>query len=65
MKYYILERSSSHLEDGCLGIQWLSHNSIIKPLSDTFICFQPHINIMAFINKKTPQPKLAISPAYS
>ena len=51
MKYYILERSSSHLEDGCLGIPRLSHNSIIKQLSDTFICFQPHINIMAFIRR--------------
>jgi len=29
----------------------LSHNSIIKPLSDTFICFQLHINIMAFIKR--------------
>ena len=38
---------------------------IIRDFSDTFICFQPHINIMAFINKKTPQPKLAISLDYS
>jgi len=29
----------------------LSHNSIIKQLYDTFICFQPHINIMAFIRR--------------
>jgi hypothetical protein len=38
---------------------------IIRDFYDTFICFQLHINIMAFINKKTPQPKLAISPDYS
>jgi hypothetical protein len=38
---------------------------IIKQLYDTFICFQLHITIMAFINKKTPQPKLAISSDYS
>ena len=34
-----------------LDYKRLSHNSIIKPLSDTFICFQPHINIMAFIRR--------------
>ena len=33
--------------------------------AETLICFQPHINIRAFINKKTPQLKLAISPDYS
>jgi hypothetical protein len=28
-----------------LYLKRLSHNSIIKQLSDTFICFQPHITI--------------------
>jgi transposase len=38
-------------QQGCPAIQRLSHNSIIKQLSDTFICFQLHINIMAFIRR--------------
>jgi transposase len=36
---------------GCPALQRLSHNSIIKQLFDTFICFQLHINIMAFIRR--------------
>ena len=36
---------------GCPRIQMQSHNSIIKQLFDTIICFQPHINSMAFIKR--------------
>jgi hypothetical protein len=42
---------SSEGERECPAFKRLSHNSIIKQLSDTFICFQLHINIMAFIKK--------------
>ena len=38
-------------QPGHPGIKSLSHNSIIKQLFDTFICFQQHINIMAFIRR--------------
>ena len=47
----IKSRYPTNSNRGCPGIQRLSHNSIIKQLSDTFICFQPHINIMAFIRR--------------
>ena len=53
-----MKEDMSDGQSGCPAIQRRSHNSIIKQLSDTFICFQLHISIMAFIRRLGNQNRL-------